>query len=63
MTPLQYRALIRLQEARRRLLLHEASAREIGFDVGYDSQMQFTREYRKMFGRPPATDAAFLNGR
>lgn len=63
MTPLQYRALIRLQEARRRLLLREASAREIGFDVGYDSQTQFTREYRKLFGRPPATDAAFLGGR
>ncbi|MBN8954671.1 MULTISPECIES: AraC family transcriptional regulator [unclassified Rhizobium] len=63
MTPLQYRALIRLQEARRRLLLREASAREIGFEVGYDSQTQFTREYRKLFGRPPAADAAFLGGR
>lgn len=63
MTPLQYRALIRLQEARRRLLLREASAREIGFEVGYDSQTQFTREYRKLFGRPPAADAAFLSGR
>jgi AraC-like DNA-binding protein len=63
MTPLQYRALIRLQEARRRLLLREGSAREIGFEVGYDSQTQFTREYRKLFGRPPATDAAFLSGR
>lgn len=63
MTPLQYRALIRLQEARRRLLLREGNAREIGFEVGYDSQTQFTREYRKLFGRPPATDAAFLSGR
>jgi len=62
MSPLQYRALIRLQEARRRLLLREASAREIGFEVGYDSQTQFTREYRKLFGRPPAADAAFLGG-
>ncbi|MDK4705174.1 AraC family transcriptional regulator [Rhizobium sp. CNPSo 4062] len=63
MTPLQYRALIRLQEARRRLLLREGNAREIGFEVGYDSQTQFTREYRKLFGRPPATDAAFLSCR
>lgn len=60
MTPLQYRALIRLQEARKRLLLNNTNARIVGFEVGYDSQTQFTREYRRLFGRPPAADAFAL---
>lgn len=62
MTPLQYRARIRLQEARRRLLVEGQDAGAIGFDVGYDSASQFSREYRRMFGRPPASDAARLRG-
>lgn len=28
------------------------------YDVGYQSVPQFTREYRRMFGMPPARDAA-----
>jgi len=47
MSPIQYRTRIRLQEARRRLMA-----------VGYDSPSQFSREYRRMFGVPPARDAA-----
>jgi AraC-like DNA-binding protein len=58
MSPLQYRTRIRLEEARRRLLVEGRDAGAIGFDVGYESSSQFSREYRKMFGVPPATDAA-----
>ncbi|WP_394844706.1 AraC family transcriptional regulator [Pendulispora brunnea] len=60
MSPLQYRTRIRLEEARRRLLVEGRDAGAIGFEVGYDSSSQFSREYRKMFGVPPATDAARL---
>jgi AraC-like DNA-binding protein len=60
MSPLQYRTQIRLQEARRTLLAEGLDAGEAGFKVGYDSQSQFGREYRRMFGLPPAADAARL---
>jgi AraC-like DNA-binding protein len=62
MTPVQYRARLRLQEARRLLL---ASARSVGAaaaTVGYDSQSQFTRDYKRMFGAPPGVDVARVAG-
>lgn len=57
MSPLQYRTRLRLQEARRQLLSATVDAAEAGFAVGYDSPSQFSREYRRMFGVPPARDA------
>ncbi len=60
MSPLQYRTRIRLQEARRLMLTDGLDALSIGLDVGYESASQFSREYRKMFGMPPAADAARL---
>src|SRR5699024_11592978 len=62
MSPLQYRAQIRLQEARRLMLAEPRDAAAIGFRVGYDSPSQFSREYRRMFGLPPARDAARVRG-
>lgn len=59
-TPLQYRTQIRLQEARRLMLADGPASTTIGLDVGYESPSQFNREYRKMFGMPPAADAARL---
>ncbi|WP_202946958.1 helix-turn-helix domain-containing protein [Pseudomonas sp. PAMC 25886] len=29
---------------------------EVGLAVGYDSPSQFSREYRRFFGRPPRED-------
>lgn len=58
MSPLQYRTRIRLQQARRRLLVQPRDVAGIGFRVGYDNPSQFSREYRRMFGMPPAADAA-----
>lgn len=60
MSPLQYQKAIRLQEARRRLLVGGDDAASIGFAVGYGSPSQFSREYARLFGRPPARDAAQL---
>jgi AraC-like DNA-binding protein len=60
MSPLQYQKRIRLQEARERMVAHGIDAATAGYQVGYDSPSQFTREYRRLFGDPPARDAARL---
>ena len=56
MSPLQFQKRIRLQEARRRLLSEQTDAARVGFDVGYESASQFSREYRRLFGMPPTRD-------
>ncbi|MBO1327517.1 AraC family transcriptional regulator [Acetobacter suratthaniensis] len=60
MSPLQYRTQRRLQEARRRMVSEHIDAAEAAFAVGYESPSQFSREYRRMFGRPPAQDAQYV---
>lgn len=62
MTPFQYRTQIRLQEARRMLIADRLAAGTAGMEVGYDSQSQFSRDYKRMFGAPPASDTARLAG-
>jgi AraC-like DNA-binding protein len=56
MSPLQYQKNIRLQEARVRLIADAKNVAAVGFDVGYDSPSQFSREYRRLFGVPPGED-------
>lgn len=56
MSPLQYQKQLRLQEARRLLLLDIPEAANAGFQVGYESPSQFSREYARMFGLPPLSD-------
>ncbi|MER7841373.1 helix-turn-helix domain-containing protein [Streptomyces sp. NPDC096040] len=60
MTPIQCQKHIRLQEARLRLMSSTEDVADIGHAVGYDSASQFSREYRRRFGRPPGADAARL---
>lgn len=57
MSPLQFQKQVRLQEARARLLAGGEGAAQAGFAVGYDSASQFSREYARQFGAPPARDA------
>lgn len=57
LTPGQYQKRLRLIEARRLMLDCGLSATSSGFDVGYESISQFTREYRRMFQAPPKRDA------
>ncbi|MCG5473011.1 AraC family transcriptional regulator [Micromonospora sp. LAH09] len=61
MTPIQFQKLIRLQEARARLLAEPGDVAAVGFAVGYESASQFSREYRRLFGLPPGQDAARLS--
>lgn len=56
MSPLQYQKQIRLQAARARLLMDDLDVASAAFEVGYESASQFTREYRRFFGQPPARD-------
>lgn len=58
-SPLQYQKTLRLQAARR-LLAADADATRAAFAVGYESPSQFSREYARLFGRPPRQDAARL---
>ncbi|MFC4402921.1 AraC family transcriptional regulator [Gracilibacillus xinjiangensis] len=56
LSPIQYQKQLRLQEARRLMLLGELDAANAGFSVGYESPSQFSREYSRMFGMPPVKD-------
>ena len=60
MTPLQYQKQLRLQEARRLMVAEELNVETAAFQVGYESASQFSREYARMFGRPPRRDVVSL---
>jgi len=60
MSPLQYQKAIRLQEARRLMLLTRLDAGTAGRRVGYQSPSQFAREYGRYFGDAPTRDVARL---
>ena len=62
MSPLRYQKQVRLQAARDLLLARSVSAGGAAFAVGYESPSQFSREYARQFGMPPARDAARLRG-
>jgi len=53
LTPVQYLKRIRLDEARRLMLDEGCDAAEASFRVGYASPSQFSREFKRLFGRPP----------
>lgn len=61
LTPLEYQKQIRLQEARRLMLVEGANAGSAAFAVGYESPSQFSREYHRLFGAPPRRDIARLH--
>ncbi|MEI9935990.1 MAG: AraC family transcriptional regulator [Pseudomonadota bacterium] len=60
LSPLAYHKQMRLREARRRLLAEPGAVADVAFSVGYESVSQFSREYARQFGLPPARDAARL---
>jgi AraC-like DNA-binding protein len=59
-SPLQYQKWLRLNEARRLMLAERCDAASAAFQVGYESQSQFSREYGRLFGEPPLRDMAKL---
>ena len=60
MTPMQYQKQLRLYEARRLMLAEGLDVGAAGYSVGYQSPSQFSREYRRFYGLPPARDIEAL---
>lgn len=60
LSPLQFQKRIRLLHARQLLTSGGLKSTNVAFDVGYESATQFSREYARFFGAPPARDAARL---
>jgi AraC-like DNA-binding protein len=56
LSPLQFQKHLRLIEARRLILSKGKALSQVAFEVGYESASQFSREYTRMYGRPPARD-------
>lgn len=60
MSPLQFQKRMRLNEARRLMLLERMDASTAAYEVGYESPSQFSREYSRHFGLPPSRDIKSL---
>lgn len=56
LSPLQFQKRIRLLQARLLLIGGGWTATSVGFEVGYESATQFSREYARFFGAPPGRD-------
>lgn len=56
LSPLQFQKQLRLIEARRLMLADGIPPSNAAYAVGYESVPQFTREYGRLFGSPPARD-------
>jgi len=54
LSPLQYQKHLRLYAARNGLALRPGNVAAVAADAGYQSLTQFTREYARLFGEPPA---------
>ena len=58
LSPLQYHKRLRLYEAQRLMIVEGQSAGGAANAVGYESETQFNREYKRLFGEPPHRDVA-----
>jgi len=58
LSPVQYQKRLRLLRARTLLLTGAHGVTAAAMEVGYESPTQFSREYARAFGQPPARDAA-----
>jgi AraC-like DNA-binding protein len=58
--PLQYLKNIRLHKARMLMVNEGLNASGAALKVGYESASQFSREFKRLFGNSPATEAAGL---
>lgn len=56
-SPMQYLKSTRLHQARLLMVRHDLTADAASHAVGYTSPSQFSREFRRLFGLPPAAEA------
>jgi len=59
-TPIQYIKAIRLHQARLMLIRNGMNANTASAQVGYESPSQFSREFKRLFGRSPLDEARHL---
>jgi AraC-like DNA-binding protein len=55
-SPLQYIKALRLTRARQ-MLTEGGLVKAVAHKVGYESESQFSREYRRFFGAPPSASS------
>lgn len=56
-SPMQYLKSTRLHQARLLMVRQDLTAEAACYAVGYTSSSQFSREFRRLFGLPPAAEA------
>ena len=59
-SPMQYLKSTRLHQARLLMLRNDISAAAAAYDVGYESPSQFSREFKRFFGRTPYAEVAWM---
>uniref|UniRef100_UPI0005CFEF2E helix-turn-helix transcriptional regulator n=4 Tax=Enterobacteriaceae TaxID=543 RepID=UPI0005CFEF2E len=56
MPPMQYVKSVRLHQARMLMMRQHITAAAASYAVGYESPSQFNREFKRLFGLPPAEE-------
>lgn len=56
LSPVQFQKRLRLQEAERLMFVEGKNVETAAFCVGYKSSSQFSREYKRLFGKSPHQD-------
>lgn len=59
-SPMQYLKATRLHQARLLMLRGAMPAATAAFNVGYESASQFSREFKRFFGRTPLAEVAWM---
>jgi AraC-like DNA-binding protein len=62
-SPLQYLKSIRLHKARTLMVQEGVNASTAAEQVGYESPSQFSREFKRLFGKSPIDEAAAMRAR
>jgi len=59
-SPMQYLKSTRLHQARLLMLRNDLTAAKAAFLVGYESASQFSRDFKRLFGRTPVVEVAWM---
>ncbi|WP_198962822.1 AraC family transcriptional regulator [Mangrovitalea sediminis] len=59
-SPMQYLKAVRLHQARLLMFRNGKTAAAAAVEVGYESPSQFNREFKRLFGRTPLTEVAWM---
>jgi len=59
-SPMQYLKSTRLHQARLLMLRNDLTAARTAFLVGYESASQFSRDFKRLFGRTPLAEVAWM---